>query len=102
MVRIFQELEIKGKEVKRIFFWDRNVTKIVYRNVFLVYSEFKSVFEVFNEDIDKIVYIYNNEDNVDYLLDKIITYKDQLAKLTKQIKGLKIVNVMIFRHLGFS
>jgi hypothetical protein len=37
------------------------------------YSEFKYVFEVFNEDIDKIVYLYNNEDNVDYLLDKIIT-----------------------------
>jgi hypothetical protein len=60
------------------------------------------MFEVFNEDIDKIVYLYNNEDNVDYLLDKIITYKAQLTKLTKQIKGLKIVNVTIFRQLGFS
>jgi len=51
--------------------------------------------EAFNEDVDKILNISNNEDNVDYLLYKMIESKSQLAHLTKQIKCLKKLNDMI-------
>jgi hypothetical protein len=56
----------------------------------------------FNEDVDKILNLSNNEDNVYYLLYKMIASKSQLAHLTKQMKCLKKLNDRILRHLGVS
>jgi hypothetical protein len=89
MVRILEEIEKeKVKFSEEYSFEIERLPKELPKKS----SQFKSLSEVLNEDVDKILNLSSNEDNVDDLLDKMTSYKAQVVDLTNQIKGLKKLN----------